>query len=202
MRKLLCLFSFVVAMFFANAQQYIGEYVQKLDGEWAFKIDPNDKGEREEWFKEGTDVSSWDKMAVPGNWDLRNEYSHYSGKAWYRTSFTTRDISKEQVVRLLFEAVYHNSKVWLNGKLLGTNNSGFLPFEFDVSKQINFDKEITLECGNIAEKQNRYRQLLISMLTDQWNWINDRNHKRVIDDSNAVESLKIAEQATEIAQNF
>jgi len=141
MRKLLCLFSFVVAMFFANAQQYIGEYVQKLDGEWAFKIDPNDKGEREEWFKEGTDVSSWDKMAVPGNWDLRNEYSHYSGKAWYRISFTTRDISKEQVVRLLFEAVYHNSKVWLNGKLLGTNNSGFLPFEFDVSKQINFDKE-------------------------------------------------------------
>ena len=68
--------------------------------------------------------------------------------------------------------------------------------------EINFDKEITLECGNIAEKQNRYRQLLISMLTDQWNWINDRNHKRVIDDSNAVESLKIAEQATEIAQNF
>ena len=55
--------------------------------------------------------------------------------------------------------------------------------------EINFDKEITLECGNVAEKQNRYGQLLISMLTDQWNWIKDHNHKRIIDESNAVESL-------------
>jgi predicted dehydrogenase len=68
--------------------------------------------------------------------------------------------------------------------------------------EINFDKEITLECGNVAEKQIRYQQLLVSMLTDQWNWIKDHNHKRVIDDSNAVESLKIAEQATQIVQKF
>ena len=68
--------------------------------------------------------------------------------------------------------------------------------------EINFDKEITLECGNVAEKQNRYGQLLISMLTDQWNWIKDHNHKRTIDESNAVESLRMAEQATKIAQKF
>ena len=68
--------------------------------------------------------------------------------------------------------------------------------------EINFDREITLECGNLAEKQNRYGQLLMSMLTDQWNWIKDHNHKRVIDDSNAVESLKMAEQATKMAQTF
>ena len=40
------------------------------------------------------------------------------------------------------------------------------------------------------------------MLTDQWNWIKDRNHERIIDGSNAVESLRMAEQATKIAQNF
>lgn len=68
--------------------------------------------------------------------------------------------------------------------------------------EINFDKEITLECGSVADKQNRYGQLLTSMLTDQWNWIKDHSHKRTIDGSNAVESLRIAEQATEIAQKF
>ena len=68
--------------------------------------------------------------------------------------------------------------------------------------EINFDKEVTLECGNIADKQNCYGQLLISMLTDQWNWIKDHNHKRVIDGSNAVESLRMAVEATEIAQIF
>ena len=68
--------------------------------------------------------------------------------------------------------------------------------------EINYDNEITLECGDVAEKQNRYEQLLISMLSDQWKWIKDRNHKRVINGSNAVESLRMAEQATEIAKKI
>ena len=68
--------------------------------------------------------------------------------------------------------------------------------------EIHFDKEITLEFDNATEKENRYRQLLVSMLTDQWNWIKDHNHKRIIDGSNAVESLRMAEQATIIAQKY
>ena len=180
MRKLLCLFSLVAAMSFAKAQQNIGEYVQKLDGEWAFKTDPNDKGEREQWFKEGLDISSWDKMSVPGNWDLRNEYSHYSGKAWYRTSFSTKDISKEQVIRLIFEAVYHNSKVWLNGKLLGSNNSGFLPFEFDISQQLNFEKENSITvCVDNALRRGAI-----------WNWGGIRRPVKLV----ATNSARIVDQ--------
>ncbi len=68
--------------------------------------------------------------------------------------------------------------------------------------EINFDKEITMECGDVTEKQNRYGQLLIRMLADQWNWIKNHNHKRIINEDNAVESLRMAEQATKIAQNF
>lgn len=68
--------------------------------------------------------------------------------------------------------------------------------------EMNFDNEITLESGDVAEKQNRYEELLISMLTDQWKWIKDHNHKRVIDESNAVESLRTAEQAKDMAQKF
>jgi predicted dehydrogenase len=68
--------------------------------------------------------------------------------------------------------------------------------------EINFDKEITIDYGNVEDKQNCYSQLLKNMLTDQWNWIKDPNHKRIIDGNNAVESLRMAEQATKIAQNF
>ena len=67
---------------------------------------------------------------------------------------------------------------------------------------INFDQEITMECGNTSYKQDRYRELLVSMLTDQWNWIKDPTHQRIIDDKNAVESLRTAEQATKIATPF
>jgi predicted dehydrogenase len=69
-------------------------------------------------------------------------------------------------------------------------------------KQVSYTDLLTIEFGNNAEKQHRYQQMLTAMLQDQWNWICDRNHKRIIDDDNAVESLGMAEQAKQIAQNF
>jgi len=160
MKKILCLFILTSFLLKSNAQQNTGEYSQSLNGSWAFKTDPNGIGEQQSWFGEMVNTSSWDSMPVPGNWDLRNEYSHYAGKAWYRTSFSIPAIKKEQVVRLLFEAVYHDSKVWLNGKLLGTNNSGYLPFEFEINKLLNYDKPNSL----VVCADNTFRRGAI------WNW--------------------------------
>ena len=70
------------------------------------------------------------------------------------------------------------------------------------SAEVFFDNHVTMECGNNADKQNRYRQMLTDMLNDQWSWIKDRDHIRVIDDNNAVESLRMAENAKEMAQQF
>jgi predicted dehydrogenase len=67
---------------------------------------------------------------------------------------------------------------------------------------IAFDQHVTLAYGNSADKTNRYRQLLISMIKDQWNWILDRSAVRVVDATNAVDSLRMAETATNTAQHF
>ena len=63
-------------------------------------------------------------------------------------------------------------------------------------RDIHFDALITLESGDIAEKMDRYEQLVTSMIRDQWEWIQDRTHIRKIDETNAVESLRMAEEAT------
>lgn len=68
--------------------------------------------------------------------------------------------------------------------------------------EIIFDAHVTIEHGNSKEKQTRYQQMLTGMLQDQWAWVQDRKHVRVIDDSNAVESLRISEKANEISQRF
>jgi predicted dehydrogenase len=66
-----------------------------------------------------------------------------------------------------------------------------------------FDQLITLESGHISDKQKRYEELLISMIRDQWNWIRDHSHNRVINEHNAVESIRMAETATILAnQSF
>lgn len=67
---------------------------------------------------------------------------------------------------------------------------------------IDFNAKATIVSGNIDDKMDRYEQLVMSMITDQWSWIKDRNHTRVIDETNAVESLRIAEEATLKAEHM
>ncbi|HYK45645.1 MAG TPA: Gfo/Idh/MocA family oxidoreductase [Parafilimonas sp.] len=67
---------------------------------------------------------------------------------------------------------------------------------------IPFDEHVTIEYGSISEKHGRYQQVLIAMISDQWMWIKDKSHQRIIDQTNAVQSLKTAEEATVLAQQF
>lgn len=64
---------------------------------------------------------------------------------------------------------------------------------------IQYGAHVRIESGSSAEKEARYKELLVAMLLDQWAWIKDRTHKRVIDSSNAVESVRMAECATKMS---
>ncbi len=66
-------------------------------------------------------------------------------------------------------------------------------------RDITYHALMTIISGNISDKMERYEQLVISMIKDQWAWIRDPSHRRLIDDTNAVESLRIAEEATIMA---
>jgi len=63
-----------------------------------------------------------------------------------------------------------------------------------------FDDHVTIEVGNILEKQDCYQTMLEDMIADQWLWIKDHKHICVIDSSNAIQSLKTAVEATQKAQ--
>ncbi len=67
---------------------------------------------------------------------------------------------------------------------------------------IIYDQDVTIDCGSGDLKTNRYQQMLTAMLRDQWSWIRNSEHTRIIDDSNAVESVRMGEDATMIAQQF
>ncbi len=131
-----------------------------LNGNWNFRTDPNDQGEAEGWYKKDFSPNQWDTMNVPGNWDLRNEYAHYVGKAWYHKRFIASSAWKDKVVRIVFEAVYNDAKVWLNGRLLGENHIGFFPFEYEISKYLDYDKPNVLA----VSADNTFRRGAI------WNW--------------------------------
>ncbi|WP_114751117.1 glycoside hydrolase family 2 TIM barrel-domain containing protein [Pleomorphovibrio marinus] len=152
-----CLFLVVGAGTIAFAQS---EEEYSLNGVWQFATDPNSVGESEEWFQEGMNTEGWDEIGVPGNWDLLNEYSHYVGKGWYSKKFTLPSDWEAKDVILDFEAVYHDCTVWLNGEKLGENDSGFLPFEFEVTELLHPTQENTL----VVCADNTFKRGAI------WNW--------------------------------
>ncbi|MEJ5961437.1 sugar-binding domain-containing protein [Pedobacter immunditicola] len=171
-------FIFLICSLLAQAQK-TEQVSLSLDGTWAFKTDPTDVGEQENWFKHDFAANGWETMNTPSNWDTQNEYANYVGKAWYRKTISIPAAWKDKTIFLNFEGVYFDSKVWVNGQLIGTNNNGFLPFEFDVSKLIHTNSINTIVVGT----SNVFR------LGAVWNWGGIRRPVKLVA-GNAVRILQ------------
>lgn len=78
------------------------------------------------------------------------------------------------------------------------DNTGAMKGRF---KNIINARQLILEYHDTSDKQQRYRELLKDMLLDQHKWLENRAHVRKISSTNAVNSLKMAENAAAIAKN-
>ena len=106
-----------------------------LGGTWRFRFDDDERGEAEAWFDPTLDRGDWDELPVPGTWDL----SHPDGYdrqtvAWYATTFTPPALGP--FVRLRFESVFREARVWLDGVEIGDFDLPYLPFSFDVTEAL------------------------------------------------------------------
>jgi beta-galactosidase len=62
------------------------------------------------------------------------------GIGWYRKSFTLPTSDRGKSVDLMFDGVYMNSQIWLNGTLLGTHPYGYTSFHFDLTPHLHFGR--------------------------------------------------------------
>ncbi|MCW3095199.1 MAG: beta-galactosidase, partial [Chthonomonadaceae bacterium] len=79
---------------------------------------------------------------VEGTFTPTADPSHGSlptAPAWYRKSFTLPASAQGKSVWIDFDGVYRDSKVYLNGQLLGEHPSGYTGFRYDISKIAYFD---------------------------------------------------------------
>ncbi|MCB1129484.1 MAG: DUF4982 domain-containing protein [Verrucomicrobiae bacterium] len=56
------------------------------------------------------------------------------GTGWYRKHFTVSEAGKR--VSVLFDGVYMNPEVWINGRRLGEHPHGYTAFEFDLTPHL------------------------------------------------------------------
>jgi beta-galactosidase len=79
------------------------------------------------------------------------------GTGWYRKHFTAA-MDNERQVEILFDGVYMNSDVWLNGHHLGVHPYGYTSFAYDLGPYIKRDGEnvVAVRVRNIGRNSRWY----------------------------------------------
>ncbi|NIJ44820.1 beta-galactosidase [Wenyingzhuangia heitensis] len=115
-----------------------------FNADWKFTL-----SDSLEYSEVGFDDANWEKINLPHDWSIETKLSKENsgrnawfscGIGWYRKEFTITKEQKGEHVELQFDAIYRNSKIWINGTYVGAQYNGFTSFYFDISEYLNYDK--------------------------------------------------------------
>ncbi|SCY92975.1 beta-galactosidase GalA [Flavobacterium caeni] len=106
------------------------------------------------------DDRAWRRLDLPHDWAVeqpfseKGSFSHgfkQSGKGfpdrsigWYRKKIAIPQTDLGRNLKLQFDGVFRNAKVWFNGYFLGTFESGYTGFSHDVTDYVNYGGENTI----------------------------------------------------------
>ena len=129
---------------------------QPFDLGWRFHL-----GKGESFESPDFDDSGWRRVDVPHDWSIEDLPPQpaeakariigpfdrsakggtaigfsVGGEGWYRKHFRLQAAANGRV-EILFEGIYMNSDVWLNGHYLGVHPSGYTPFAYDLTPHLD-----------------------------------------------------------------
>ena len=179
--------------------QLLQERKQNFNKDWYFKL--NAQGD---FSKKDVDVHDWSKLNLPHDWSIYFDFDHKSparneggqlngGTAWYRKTFTVDEAAKDKDVRINFDGVYMDSKVYVNGKFVGHYPSGYNHFSYDITEFLNKDGSENTIAVQVTNKQPSsrwysgsgiYRDVTLSY----------RDKVQVAENGNHITTPKLAEQ--------
>jgi len=127
---------------------------QLFDSDWKFNL-----GDVAQSATPQFDDSKWRSLDLPHDWSIEdlapkngvNQIGPFSsesqgggstghvmgGIGWYRKSFTLDLNSTGKKISVLFDGVYMESEVWVNGKHAGFHPYGYTPFSYDITSFLN-----------------------------------------------------------------
>lgn len=92
----------------------------------------------------------WESVTLPHDWSVHMPFSkEYSsgtgylagGIGWYRIRVTPDAAWQGKQIRIHFDSIYKNSRVWCNSSYLGERPNGYISFGYDVTDCFRFDAD-------------------------------------------------------------
>lgn len=151
---------------FAQGAKEEPRTVNNFDKNWLF-IKADEKGAEQARF----DDSKWRKLDVPHDWSIEGDYDKANpsargggylptGIGWYRKAFELDPALAGKQFIIQFDGVMANSDVWINGHHLGKRPYGYIGFNYDLTKYLNFDANkinvIAVRADNEVQPASRY----------------------------------------------
>ncbi|MCK5443882.1 MAG: DUF4981 domain-containing protein, partial [Maribacter sp.] len=128
---------------------------QSLNGTWDFYYAENPQKRPSNFYKNDFDVTGWDQLQVPSNWELEGHgIPFYTNIIYmfppnppyiphnqnpvgsYKREFNIPDNWGDKEVYLHFEGVSGAMYIWVNGEKVGYNEGSKTPAEYAISKYI------------------------------------------------------------------
>jgi beta-galactosidase/beta-glucuronidase len=106
-----------------------------MGGQWLFRLDPGNAGLGQN-FQRQVDTAGWNPVEVPNAWNAGDESpeSMRGTIGWYRKDFKLPSRSSRFDWTLRFESVNYRSRVWVNGKPVGSSRGAYIPFELRIPR--------------------------------------------------------------------
>ena len=140
--------------------------IVSLDGMWSFHWSPNPDERPADFYRLDYDAASWDKIHVPGNWQMQGygtpiyvntiypfhrdeprvmgtpspDWTAYSKRNPVGSYVTTFEVTPDMLTQNLilhFGAVKSAMYVWVNGRKVGYSQNSMSPAEFDVTSFVH-----------------------------------------------------------------
>mgnify|MGYP000940888267 CR=1 FL=1 len=128
-------------------------FTKSLDGIWKFNLSNNPSERPKDFFKDGFDISKWNNIKVPANWQTEGfdkfiftdvEYpippnppyvpADYNPVGSYKRTFTVPQNWNGKNIFIHLGAVNSFFYLWINGNYAGLSKDSKTPAEFDITK--------------------------------------------------------------------
>lgn len=136
---------------------------QIWNNNWRFCLE-----DREEAKNINFNDKSWRSLTLPHDWSIEGNF-HASapmgndggylpdGIGWYRKSLNMPKAWEGKCISLMFDGIYMDSKVYVNGELAGAHYYGYTPFVVDITKQLKVGGNVVaIRVDNSAQKNCRW----------------------------------------------
>lgn len=139
----------------------------------------------EDAYAEDFDDSQWRLLNLPHDWAIEGDFSEDNpsgcgggalpgGIGWYRKHIDISSGDLEKNIFIMFDGVYMNSTVYVNGQEVGTRPYGYISFEYDITDYLHSGTNvIAVRVDNSDQPNSRwysgcgiYRNVWLSKLSD------------------------------------